>query len=62
MQSVADSIRTVTAMAQQRFHDGERSAAIDLLDAAKALLEARDDQMVTSAEWDRLGNAVDAAG
>jgi len=84
MQSVADSIRTVTAIAQQRFDDGERSAAIDLHDvvelllaiadeldaagesdllaAAKALLEARDDQMVTSAEWDRLRKAVDAAG
>ena len=34
----------------------------DLLAAARALLEARDDQMVTSAEWDRLRNAVDAAG
>ena len=34
----------------------------DLLAAAKALLEAREDQMVTSAEWDRLRKAVDAAG
>ena len=84
MQRVADAIRKVTAVAQQRYDDGERSAAIDLHDvaelllaiadeldaagesdlltAAKALLEAREDQMVTSAEWDRLRKAVDAAG
>ena len=83
MQPVADCIRHDT-IAQQRFDEEERSAAIDLHDvvelllaiadeldaagesdllaAAKALLEARDDQMVTSAEWDRLRKAVDAAG
>jgi len=84
MQQVADAIRKVTAVAQQRYDDGERSATIDLHDvvelllaiadeldaagesdllaAARALLEAREDQMVTSAEWDRLRKAVDAAG
>lgn len=82
MREVTDAIRKVTAVAQRRYDDGERSAAIDLHDlievllaiadeldaageselraAARALLEARDDQMVTSAEWDRLRKAVDA--
>jgi hypothetical protein len=32
-----------------------------VLRAAKALLEAREDQMVTSEEWDALREAVDAA-
>jgi hypothetical protein len=30
--------------------------------AARALLEAREDQMVTQVEWDRLRNAVAAEG
>ena len=58
MQSVADSIRKVTAIADQLDAAGES----DLLAAAKALLEARDDQMVTCAEWDRLRKAVDSSG
>jgi len=33
----------------------------ELLAAARALLEAREDQMVTHVEWDRLRNAVEAA-
>jgi hypothetical protein len=32
-----------------------------LVSAAKALLEAREDQMVTCEEWDALANAVKAA-
>ena len=32
----------------------------ELVDAARALLEAREDQMVTQAEWDRLREAVEA--
>jgi hypothetical protein len=32
-----------------------------LLDAARALLEARENQMVTAVEWDRLREAVAAA-
>ena len=32
-----------------------------LLTAARALLEAREDEMVTSEEWDRLRLAVEAA-
>jgi hypothetical protein len=119
MTHVADAIRKVTAIAQQRYDDGERSAMIDLHDllelllaiadeleipddnrpgcefcraesnrppgefdcpycqarwplgvagesdlltAARALLEAREDQMVTSAEWDRLRQAIQSAG
>lgn len=31
-----------------------------LIDAATRLLEARDDQMITSDEWDALRIAVDA--
>lgn len=45
--------------------DGEPTAAEStrqqLLEAARALLEAREDQMVTSEEWDRLRMAVEAA-
>lgn len=33
----------------------------EVVDAARALLEAREDQMVTAVEWDRLQRAVDAA-
>ncbi len=41
----------------------DRTAAeSELLAAARALLEAREDQMVTSAEWDRLRMAVESAG
>lgn len=41
----------------------ERTAAeSELLAAARALLEAREDQMLTSAEWDRLRKAVESAG
>lgn len=32
-----------------------------LLEAARALLEAREDQMVTRVEWDNLRDAVAAA-
>lgn len=32
----------------------------ELRAAARALLEAREEQMITSAEWDRLRNAVAA--
>ena len=40
----------------------DRTAAeSELLAAARALLEAREDQMVTSAEWDRLRKAVESA-
>lgn len=34
---------------------------LELLSAARALLEAREDQMITSAEWERLQGAVSAA-
>lgn len=41
----------------------DRSAAeSELLTAARALLDAREDQMITSAEWDRLRKAVESAG
>ena len=41
----------------------DRTAAeSELLAAARALLEAREDQMVTSAEWDRLRKAVESSG
>ena len=43
MQSVADSIRTVTVIAQQRYGDGERSAAIDLHDVVELLLAIADE-------------------
>ena len=33
-----------------------------LLEAARALLEARENQMVTRVEWDQLAEAVAAAG
>lgn len=32
-----------------------------VVDAARALLEARDNQMITHVEWDRLREAVNAA-
>jgi hypothetical protein len=34
----------------------------ELINAAKALLEAREDQMVTAQEWERLKGAVADAG
>ena len=40
-------------------HELERHA--ELLAAAHALLEAREDQMVTADEWNRLQQAVNAA-
>ena len=56
MQSVADSIRTVTAIAQQRFDDGERSAAIDLHDVVELLL-AIADELDAAGESDLLAAA-----
>ncbi len=54
-----DLVEVLLAIADElETPDGES----ELLAAARALLEARDDQMVTSAEWDRLRKAVDAAG
>lgn len=40
----------------------ETAAAQDsqLIDAARALLEAREDQMITQVEWERLAAAVEA--
>ena len=43
MQRVADAIRNVTAVAQQRFDDGERSAMIDLHDLVEVLLAIADE-------------------
>ena len=43
MTRVADAIRKVTAVAQQRFDDGERSAAIDLHDLVEFLLAIADE-------------------
>jgi hypothetical protein len=41
----------------------DRTAAeSELLAAARALLEAREDQMLTSVEWDRLRHAVESSG
>ena len=40
---------------------GRTAAESELLAAARVLLEAREDQMVTSAEWDRLRKAVESA-
>jgi hypothetical protein len=39
----------------------ERTALQNLVAAAKALLEAREDQMVTRVEWEALASAVTAA-
>ena len=39
----------------------DANALKDLLDAAQALLEARRHEMVTSAEWEALEAAVEAA-
>ena len=41
--------------------EAQEVTAIEIRKVKGALLEARDDQMVTSAEWDRLRKAVDAA-
>jgi len=43
MTRVADAIRKVTAVAQQRFDDGERSAMIDLHDLVEVLLAIADE-------------------
>lgn len=40
----------------------QNAAESELLAAARALLEAREDQILTSAEWDRLRKAVESAG
>jgi hypothetical protein len=40
---------------------GSGNPSPSLVDAARALLEARESQMVTAVEWDRLRQAVDAA-
>ncbi|MGE0378803.1 MAG: hypothetical protein AB7Q45_25655 [Planctomycetaceae bacterium] len=53
-----DLVEVLLAIADEL--DVVPTAESELLAAARALLEAREDQMVTSAEWDRLRKAVDA--
>ena len=57
-----DLLETLYAIADQLDPPLAEKAApqLSLLEAAKALLEAREDQMVTHVEWDRLQAAVDA--
>jgi hypothetical protein len=50
---------TIVRICVKRYQRLDNDA--DLLAAAKALLESREDQMVISAEWERLQLAVDAA-
>lgn len=52
-----DLVEVLLAVADELDATGES----ELLAAARALLEAREDQMVTSAEWDRLRKAVESA-
>lgn len=58
----ADDLReTLLAIADLLDPPVDASRRPSVVEAAKALLEAREDQMVTQVEWDRLREAVDAA-